>query len=161
MIEIYLFIDFFNFQRLKEGRYAKIDTYVAHIRCSANPFSCLMATSKYFYVKLTFDSVFLFLRRIFFIQENSAFDEYEIDWIIEYSELLQVPSIRNDSFSIEILVNGKHSKGKTVKYLDVNDARVSIFFRKSFLNILSLDIFLIFQYLIDKIRSAMYSLGLK
>jgi hypothetical protein len=42
-INFYLFI---LFQKLEDGKYAKTDTYVAHITCSESPSSWLLATSK-------------------------------------------------------------------------------------------------------------------
>ncbi|CAF4868676.1 unnamed protein product, partial [Rotaria socialis] len=63
---------------LQERKYAKSDTYIAHITCSENPPSWLMATSK----------------RLLFGTKISLFDLYKIDWQIEYENLKEEPAIK-------------------------------------------------------------------
>lgn len=66
-----------------------------------------MATSKYFsslcqYFHKVFLSIF---RRILFIRQSSVFDQYHVDWIMNYVELEQIPVIKSDQKFIEILFN--------------------------------------------------------
>ncbi|CAF4369928.1 unnamed protein product, partial [Adineta steineri] len=72
---------FFILNRLKNGRYAKTDTYVAHIICLDSPPSWLLATSK----------------RLLFITEISFLGLYKIDWRIEYEDLREEPVVKSYS----------------------------------------------------------------
>ncbi|CAF1073014.1 unnamed protein product [Rotaria sordida] len=116
--------------RLEDRRYAKTDTYVAHITCSESPMSWLMATSK----------------RILFVTEISILGTYEVDWTISYVELYEIPTIIRDKNKIQILVkpqntggsDGNRPSGKLVKYRNIDEAR----------------------YFVDKTTNAMHSIGL-
>ncbi|CAF4537545.1 unnamed protein product, partial [Rotaria magnacalcarata] len=114
--------------RLDNRRYAKTDTYIAHMTCSDSPPSWLMATSK----------------RILFVTEISIFGTYNIDWKIAYLDLQGMPVIMPEKQVIQILV--KKSQGnstfdtnrpssKVIKYSNMNNA----------------------CYFVDKVTNAMHS----
>ncbi|CAF1138697.1 unnamed protein product [Adineta steineri] len=122
---------FFILNKLEDGKYAKIDTYVAHITCSDNPPSWLLATSK----------------RLLFITEISFLGLYEIDWRIEYEDLKEEPVVKPNLNQIQILtkeskktgtLRSTRSFGKMVKYRNISEAR----------------------YIVDKITNAMHTVGL-
>ncbi|CAF1000299.1 unnamed protein product [Rotaria sordida] len=109
---------FFILNRLKEWKYAKSDTYVAHITCSESPASWLMATSK----------------RLLFITEISSLDLYGIDWQIAYEDLKQEPIIKPNLDQIQILtkepkktgtLNSTHSYDKMIKYRNMSEAQIT------------------------------------
>ncbi|CAF1542330.1 unnamed protein product [Adineta steineri] len=122
---------FFILNKLKNGKYAKTDTYVAHITCSDNPPSWLLATSK----------------RLLFITEISFLGLYEIDWRIEYEDLREEPVVKSYSNRIQILtkeskktgtLRSTRSYGKMVIYRNISEAR----------------------YIVDRITNAMHTIGL-
>ncbi|CAF0886255.1 unnamed protein product [Rotaria sordida] len=109
---------FFILNRLKEWKYAKSDTYVAHITCSESPASWLMATSK----------------RLLFITEISSLDLYGTDWQIAYEDLKQEPIIKPNLDQIQILtkepkkigtLNSTHSYDKMIKYRNMSEAQIT------------------------------------
>ncbi|CAF3776716.1 unnamed protein product, partial [Rotaria sp. Silwood1] len=109
-------MSFFILNKLKERKYAKSDTYIAHITCSENPPSRLMATSK----------------RLLFVTEISFFDLYEIDWQIEYENLKEEPAIKPNLDEIQILIKESNKIGtfdltrsydKMIKYRNICEAR--------------------------------------
>ncbi|UJR35157.1 hypothetical protein I4U23_027926 [Adineta vaga] len=86
---------FFILNRLHDGKYAKIDTYVAHITCSESPPSWLLATSK----------------RLLFVTEISFLGLYEVDWHIEYEELKEEPVVKPNLNQIQILTKEPKKTG--------------------------------------------------
>jgi len=122
---------FYILNRLEEGKYAKLDTYVAHITCLESPPSWLLATSK----------------RLLFVTEISFLGLYEIDWAIPYEELKEEPIIKTNTNQIQILtkepkktgtMKSHRTYGKLVKYRNISDAK----------------------YIVDKIAGAMHIVGL-
>ncbi|CAF4846541.1 unnamed protein product, partial [Rotaria sp. Silwood1] len=101
---------FFILNRLKEGKYAKSDTYVAHITCSEHPVSW----------------------RLLFITEISFLGLYEIDWEISYEELKEEPIVKPNSGQIQILtkepqktgtIRSALSYGKMIQCRNTSEAR--------------------------------------
>ncbi|CAF4120481.1 unnamed protein product, partial [Adineta steineri] len=122
---------FFILNKLENGKYAKTDTYVAHITCAGSPPSWLLATSK----------------RLFFVTEISFLGLYEIDWRIEYEDLKEEPAVKPNINQIQILTKEPKKTGtlrstrsvdKMVKYRNISEAR----------------------YIVDKITNAMHTIGL-
>ncbi|CAF4433256.1 unnamed protein product, partial [Rotaria sp. Silwood2] len=122
---------FYILNRLEDGNYAKSDTYVAHINCSENPLSWLMATSK----------------RLLFVTEISFLGLYGLDWKISYEDLKEEPIIKINTNQIQILTKKPKAIGtirshtsfrKLVKFKTISDAK----------------------YIVDKIESAMHAVGL-
>ncbi|CAF1245225.1 unnamed protein product [Adineta ricciae] len=122
---------FYILNRLHDGKYAKTDTYVAHITCSESPPSWLLATSK----------------RLLFVTEISFLGLYEVDWHIEYEELKEEPVVKPNLNQIQILtkepkktgtLKSTRSFGKMVKYRNISEAR----------------------FIVDKITNAMHTVGL-
>ncbi|CAF0751812.1 unnamed protein product [Rotaria sordida] len=110
---------FYILNRLQEGKYAKSDTYIAHITCTEHPLSWLMATS----------------RRLLFITEISFLGLYETDWEIPYEELKEEPIAKPNLCQIQILtkepqktgtIRSALSYGKMVKYRNISEARYII-----------------------------------
>ncbi|CAF2764840.1 unnamed protein product [Rotaria sp. Silwood2] len=109
-------VGFFILNRLANGKFAKSDTYVAHITCSERPVSWLMATSG----------------RLLFITEISFLGLYEIDWEIPYDELKEEPIVKPNSSQIQILrkepqktgtIRSAVTYGKMVKCRNTSEAR--------------------------------------
>ncbi|CAF2933999.1 unnamed protein product [Rotaria sp. Silwood2] len=109
-------VGFFILNRLANGKFAKSDTYVAHITCSEHPVSWLMATSG----------------RLLFITEISFLGLYEIDWEIPYDELKEEPIVKPNSSQIQILrkepqktgtIRSAVTYGKMVKCRNTSEAR--------------------------------------
>ncbi|CAF1260195.1 unnamed protein product [Adineta steineri] len=122
---------FFILSKLENGKYAKTDTYIAHITCADSPPSWLLATSK----------------RLFFVTEISFLGIYEIDWRIEYEDLKEEPVVKPNLNQIQILtkeskktgtLRSTRSFGKMVKYRNISEAR----------------------YIVDRITNAMHTIGL-
>ncbi|CAF0841714.1 unnamed protein product [Adineta steineri] len=122
---------FFILNKLEDGKYAKFDTYVAHITCSDDPPSWLLATSK----------------RLLCVTEISFHGLYEIDWRIEYEDLKEEPIVKSDLNQIQILTKEPKKTGslkstrsfdKVVKYRNISEAR----------------------YIVDKITNAMHTVDL-
>jgi hypothetical protein len=91
---------------LEKGKYAKTDTYVAHITCSDSPPSWFMATSKYFsfLTQNLFRIFHHFFRRVLFVTEISFLGLYEIDWKMNYVDLHEIPVIIPEKQAIQILL---------------------------------------------------------
>jgi len=107
---------FFLLNRISGGETDKYGTYVTHILCSEDPFSWLMATTTC----------------LVFISEISFLGSYEVDWMIEYNELAEIPTIRPESTELQILtkevkksgsVKAHRVYGKLVKCRSISDAK--------------------------------------